>query len=189
MAPTSPPTECPADQLTQALEAIKHDDSRGLAILDDLLRTYDGDPRLHFLRGSLLASEQRYGEAHQAMRRAVEIAPGFAIARFQLGLLELTSGDAQTASTTWRPLLGLEPTNALRTFVVGLTHMARDEFQPAIEALREGIRQNHENPILNKDMLMVIDTIQSHLAKPAEEQEISSTHLLLQQYTTKSTKH
>ena len=82
---------------------------RGLAATDAALADYPADPRLLFLRGSLLAGLQRYDEARAAIAGAVELAPEFAIARFQLGFLQLTSGAAREAETTWAPLRRLRP--------------------------------------------------------------------------------
>jgi hypothetical protein len=49
----------------------------GLQSLDALIGDYPRDPRLHFLRGSLLAARQNYGEAREAMRLATALgAPG-----------------------------------------------------------------------------------------------------------------
>lgn len=182
--------ECPSELITEAIDAIKGDEAKGLVRVDMLLRDYSSDPRLHFLKGSVLAGLERYPEAHAAMRQAVTIAPGYAIARFQLGLLELTSGEAAAAQETWRPLQGLAPDDPLRIFAVGLDHLIRDDFEPAVSALQEGMRRNTENPVLNKDMQLIIDKIEEMRSKsPESDEPVSSTHWLLQQYTSKSTKH
>jgi tetratricopeptide (TPR) repeat protein len=92
---------CPAEEMGPALKAMERDNHDALLAIEDLLAAYRRDPRLHFLRGSVLASLKRYDEAMPAMQQAIEIAPDFAIARFQLGLLQLTSGLAAPALTTW----------------------------------------------------------------------------------------
>ncbi len=83
---------CPQDVLARTADAVKSDSARGLAAIDDALKRYPLDARLHFLRGSVLAGLERYDEARAAIGEALRIAPGFAIARFQLGFLELTCG-------------------------------------------------------------------------------------------------
>lgn len=181
--------ECPIDQLTQVLETAQADDSQGLAATDRLLQTYPRDARLHFLRGSLLAGLKRYDEARQAMGAAVEIAPAYAIARFQLGLLELTSGDAVASEATWAPLQTLPEDNSLRLFSSGLGYLIRDDWAPAIALLKEGIARNSENPALSRDMQMMIDEAQKKLDEQGQAAEpTSAAQLLLQQYG-KETKH
>ena len=188
--------ECPPELLSEALEAMRTDDVDGLRRLDALIERYGLDARLHFLRGSLLAGLKRYGEAHAAMARAVEVAPGYALARFQLGFLELTSGDSAAADATWRPLQDIDPDNPLGHLVRGLQHLARDEFEPAIAALSAGMARNADNPALNADMQLIIDELKAKLGgqgdqsgQGGEAEPTSSAQLLLQQQAAKPTKH
>jgi tetratricopeptide (TPR) repeat protein len=184
------PKQCPPDLLDELVIAAKASEETGLAEVESLLRTYPADSRLHFLEGSLLAGLRRYGEARQAMRKAVDLAPGLAVARFQLGFLELTSGDPAAAEATWRPLDGLPKDNALRLFAQGLGHLMRDEFQPAIEVLEWGIKRNVDNPPLNDDMRLIIAEIRLKLSEQARgEEPSSSAQMLLNQFSQKPTKH
>src|SRR5688572_1525981 len=81
------------------------DDDGGMKALDRLLADHPEDPRLHFMKGSLLAGTGRAIEAHAAMSRAVELAPEYSLARYQLGFFELTSGEPARALSTWGPIL------------------------------------------------------------------------------------
>jgi len=181
---------CPAERLTQALQQVGQDTGAGLAQVEALLADYPRDPQLHFLRGSLLAGLQRHGEAAEAMGRAVEIAPQFTVARFQLGLLHLTSGDAAAAEAVWGPLQDLPPEHPLFLFVEGLRCLARDEFAASVDLLQRGIAHNTENAAINRDMQMVIDAVSaSHLPDGADAAATSPAHLLLQQYRAKPTRH
>ena len=185
-----PLDECPAAELAAAVDALKNDTDRGLERVEELLDTYGRDARLHFLRGSVLAGMGRFGEAHQAMRAAVDIAPDYAVARFQLGFLEFTSGDAAAATATWQRLQQRQPDDALRLFALGLQSLARDEFAQAVATLELGITRNTENPAMSRDMQLIIDTAREKLGEvsPADE-PTSSAHLLLQQSAAKATKH
>ncbi|WP_420606059.1 tetratricopeptide repeat protein [Novosphingopyxis sp.] len=146
------------DQELAALSAaVARPDADDLALVDGALRAHPDDPRLHFLYASLCAAHGRSVQAHGSFMRALEIAPDFAVARFQTGLFELTSGEASEALATWGPLLRLPEENYFRQFVEGLTHMIRDEFGPAIARFRRGIALNIENPPLNDDMNMLIE--------------------------------
>lgn len=181
---------CPPERLTELVKIVGDDDDRGLIQIELLLVDFPADPRIHFLRGSVLAGRQLYAEGREAMAKAVEIAPGYEIARFQLGFLELTSGDPGAATATWAPLHDLEPDHYLRRFVTGLEHLARDEFPEAISALRDGIARNPENPLMSTDMQRIIEEVEAKLGdQEAKEEPVSSAHLLLQQYAAKPTRH
>lgn len=174
------------DALLQSLLAKAADDSTdGVLAIDRALNDHPIDPRLHFLKGSLLIGLKRFIEAHDALSRAIEIAPDFALARFQLGFFELTSGEAATALETWRPLHGLPGGTWLLRFVQGLEHLIADRFEACIAALQEGIAANTENLPLNNDMELIIQKCRALLAEehdaesPAVDAEVSATSLLL----------
>ncbi len=190
MSDETSPTECPPDLLTEAVDLLASDEARGRPRINQLLQTYPRDARLHFLQGSLLAGEQSFGEALIAMARAVEIAPGFTVARFQLGFLQLTSGLADAALATWAPLEALPADEPLRIFAQGLGHLIRDEFGQTIETLEKGIRLNTANPPLNRDMQLIIDQSKVLLAGGAAGPDtVTASHLLLRQYVASDTKH
>jgi tetratricopeptide (TPR) repeat protein len=154
-------TMCPDDELQDLMSAMQSDDRDELAKADRLILAYGEDARLHFLRGSMLAGIGRPIEALSSLRRAVELAPDFAIARYQLGFFQLTSGEAADALSTWGPIALLHDGHYLRFFVGGLTHLIRDEFDEAIARLEEGITANDENPALNGDIRLIIDQVRA----------------------------
>jgi tetratricopeptide (TPR) repeat protein len=175
---------CGDDELQELMAAIASDDSDEIAQIDRALARYPDDPRLHFLRGSVLAGIGRPIEALASLKAAVALAPGFDIARFQLGFFQLTSGEAADALGTWGPLALLPDGHYLRLFVTGLTHLIRDEFAETIATLTAGIAANQENPPLNRDMQLIIDKVRDIPAPGSEEGEetISATSLLLGQF-------
>ena len=181
---------CADDELQALVAAIEDDSGAELAEVDRLIRDYPDDGRLHFLRGSILASIGRPIEAMPALRRAVELAPDLAIARFQLGFFQLTSGEAANALGSWGPLALLPEDHYLRKFVAGLTHLIRDEFAEAELHLGQGIAANAENPPLNRDMQLLLDQIRVMLAAPADSQRAgdttSATSFLLDQLANRS---
>ena len=186
---SSAPEFCPENSLERAAKAAEDDASRGLAAAEELLARYDADPRLHFLKGSLLASLRRYGDAIVAIAEAVRLAPEFHIARFQLGFLQFTSGAVEAAATAWSPLAQLPDNHALRHFAQGLQHLARDEFEQTALLLRRGIAENHENPALNGDMQLILDRLPTPTDQSVSDAASSQTHWLLQQSASRQTKH
>jgi Flp pilus assembly protein TadD len=183
---------CPGGELDALVAQLRHDDDGGLAKLCSLLSSWPLDPRLHFLQGSVLAGLQRYDEGRRAMARAVEIAPDYALARFQLGFLDLTSGRALDAVAVWTPLVNLPEDEPLRLLAEGLMNLASDRFSEARRLLARGMELNTAIPLINADMQLILDQIAdlpdaeppSSDAPPppiSEETPTSAVGLLLQQ--------
>jgi len=180
----------PDDLLQPVLGKIQQDSEQALIGLDDLIQIYGNDARLHFLRGSVLAGLEHYGQARTAMQTAVDMAPDYALARFQLGLLELSSGDPVAAQSTWGPLSALPLDNPLRLFAEGLRKLITGAYAEAIALLEEGIALNTELPPMNRDMILMIQQMREKLdAEAAVGNVESDTHFLLRQYSFKDTKH
>ena len=187
------PKLCDDQTLQELVNAIQSGANDEIERADRLLVEYPEDGRLHFLRGSLLAGIGRSIEALSALRKAVELAPDMAIARFQLGFFLLTSGDAAEALSVWGPLALLPEGHYLRYFVGGLTHLIRDEFADSVRMLEEGIAANQENPALNGDMGLIIEQVGKLRAEPqgatGEGEEVSATSMLLGQFAPSRTRH
>lgn len=174
---------CDEAALQDLLTAMRSAPNDQVERIDQLLTQFPEDARLHFLRGSTLAGVGRYIEAHQSLNRAVQLAPDFAIARFQLGFFQLTSGETANALDTWGRLDGLPEGHYLRKFVDGLRCLIRDEFAGVIQNLSEGIVLNTENPPLNNDMQLIIDRCRPLAAQARDGGEPGSeTALILQQF-------
>jgi tetratricopeptide (TPR) repeat protein len=186
MATQTNPGHCPDERMKSLLAAMK---GKGDADLNDALRAYPDDPRLHFLKGSMLAGRQDYAGARAEMRRALELAPGYAIARFQLGLLLLTCGEAVPAQEVLGPLQSLPPDNFLRLFASGLHSLIRDDFTDAANLLRQGMARNQEIPAMNRDMQLIIDELRGKLDEGIGGKPASSVDMLLQQAALKASKH
>lgn len=187
------PKLCDDHTLQELVNAIQSGAKDEIEQADRLLVEYPEDGRLHFLRGSLLAGIGRSIEALSALRKAVELVPDMAIARFQLGFFLLTSGDAAEALSVWGPLALLPDGHYLRYFVGGLTHLIRDEFADAVSMLEEGIAANQENPALNGDMGLIIEQVGKLRADArgvtVEGEEMSATSMLLGQFAPNRTRH
>ncbi|NJM51317.1 MAG: hypothetical protein HC843_10995 [Sphingomonadales bacterium] len=201
MSDNGNPLLCPDDELSKILELVGHDDDGGLKSIDDSLRRFALDPRLHFLRGSLLAGLQRYDEGRTAMARAIEIHPDYALARFQLGFLDFTSGRLVEAIGVWTLLFDLPDDEPLKLFAQGLINLSQDKFGECKKLLEKGISLNIANPVMNNDMQLILDEIvdlkdvQSEIEEQGartesrtvveEDQAVSATSLLLKQFAVK----
>lgn len=204
-----------SELLALALEASRRDDAgHALAYLKEASIRADASPQALFMLGSEYAQLGMMDEAKASMERAVEVGPQLAIARFQLGMLHVTSGDVDAARAAWAPLSMLaadHPQAYLETFHRGMLHLVVDEFDAAIAALNAGLAKNRENEALNNDMRRVIDAIE-HLpgrspepsapetAQPradtpalapaaAEEADVEPSHLFITAYTHRGKPH
>lgn len=167
---------CPDDELNGLLAEV----TSGAADLSSSLERYPADPRLHFLHASLLAGNRDYPAARAAMAHALELAPGFEIARFQLGFLEFTSGEPGPAAATWGPLGELSPDHPLRLFSEGLMRLTADDVPGAVALLRRGMALNEANPPLNRDMQLLVSALTEGDDPGAEP--TSETDLLMRQF-------
>jgi tetratricopeptide (TPR) repeat protein len=183
-------TLCDAETLKALVAGMTEAPGDQIPRLAELIGAFPEDARLHFLLGSALAGEGRHIEAHASLSRAVALAPDFAIARFQLGLFELTSGEAANALQTWGRLDLLPDGHYLRKLVDGLRALIRDDFDGAIEGLRQGIALNQENPPLNRDMQMLIDKCLEVIASSDDDSTAGSeTALILSQFSDRRRPH
>jgi len=184
---------CDDATLQAIVDAMNADDVAAAQQLDNALSQFPNDPRLHFMRGSILVGEGQHIEAHTSLSRAVELAPDFGIARFQLGFFQLTSGEAEAAVHTLAPLDTQFPSDHyLRLFADGLRHLMADQFQEAVQCLEAGILRNQENLPLNRDMGLIIDEcrpIIDGLKSAGETANVSETSMVLNQFARNGAHH
>lgn len=137
----------------------------------------------HFLIGSEHASAGDFDAAELAFACAVLLAPDFAIARYQLGLLQFSTRRAPLALLTWQPLLALPDNDALPHFVRGFRALAEDDFSDSLAHFRRGLACEPANPALCSDVLQLVDAVEK-LERPrgsAPEEPVAG-HILLSTY-------
>jgi Flp pilus assembly protein TadD len=115
----------------------------------------------HFLIAAELAQMGRMDEAEAAYANAVLLAPALDMARYQLGLVQFTSGRPALALVTWGPLFQLPPTSALQRAVHAFAALAQDDFDRAVACFREAMVLNLDNAPFNRDMQMMIERIEA----------------------------
>jgi tetratricopeptide (TPR) repeat protein len=171
--------------LSAAIQASERGDSeRAIALLEQL-HSRTPDARAAYLLGAEHAQTGAYEAAEAYWREAVRLDSGLSTAWLQLGLLLLTQGRVDDSMTALRSLELLPDADALRSFAHGLQHLARDEFQACLVALRSGMANNTANPALNGDMQRIVDRVQEHLASAQAQAQAADTatgHLFLSAY-------
>ncbi|HJT42297.1 MAG TPA: hypothetical protein VJ750_02235 [Rhizomicrobium sp.] len=181
MEQRSTQSQCSDGRILALMESIRSNAQQGMRDVEAILEEYPKDARLHFLKGSLLAGEQDYSAARVCMRRAVDLAPDYHVARFQLGFLLLTSGEPYAAQEAWGPLYSLPSDHYLHIFVRGLCHLIRDEFSDTVKLLEKGVTLNTENPPMNKDMQLIVEHVKQLDQGGKSDGDVSSVDFLLRQ--------
>jgi tetratricopeptide (TPR) repeat protein len=143
-----------------ALQATNRLDS-GTAIeyLKRLLSLDPEHPEALYLLGAQEAQIGLFSRALEHMSRAVTLRPGMEIARFQLGWLQMNSGDTPSAEQTWLPLDALGEEHPFVLFKKGLLHLGRGETAQSLRCLEQGIAANTMNAPLNTDMATLVEHV------------------------------
>ena len=166
------------DQTDQAIGFLK----RAIEVAPD-------HAKAHYLLGAEHAQIGMFERAIDDMRRAVALDRELDAARFQLGLLLLTSRQPQSAEETWSELDRLGPDHPYVLFKTGLLHLARDEFNECLQCLRAGIAVNDANAPLNADMQKIVAQVDALLAQQTAGTQADASddkaegHLFLDAYT------
>lgn len=139
----------------------------------------------HFLRATNFAHAGNYELAEACYTACLTRAPDFAIARFQLGLMQVTGGRAALGQATWELLLTLPDDDYLKLFAQGFMLLLADQWGPARAAIERGIARNTANAPLNDDMRGVLERMAvARAGADAAEAETSASgaHFLLGAY-------
>lgn len=138
----------------------------------------------HFLAAAEHAAAGDVEAAEAAFANAVLLAPEFALARYQLGLLQFSTGRAAVALLTWAPLLALERGIALGHFAQGFAALARERLEESLEHFGEGLACQDANPAVAGDVRQVVQAVEGLLAAGRQEDAPEDTvqHVLLSAY-------
>ncbi len=123
-----------------------------------------------FLLASEFAALGELDKAEAAFAKAVLLAPHMPVIRYQLGLLQFSSGRAALALLTWQPLLDLPDAQpqaqALAGFVRGYAALAQDDLALALSHFQAGLAHDVGNPALAGDVRKVIERVQALIKAP-----------------------
>jgi tetratricopeptide (TPR) repeat protein len=155
----SPDTE---ELLHLSLDAINNDrHPEAISLLKTLL---EREPN-HVFGTYLLAAEHAQigmmDRAEAGFRRTVELAPDFAMGRFQLGQLYLTQARSAEAKAVLAPLASLPVDQALAGYTKGLIAAADEDVAGAIAHIQAGLGCAQEIPALEADMRRVVANLQA----------------------------
>ena len=167
----------------------RNESDRAIDLLKQAIEIDPNEARAHYMLGAEHAQIGLFDRAIADMSRAVEIDGELDAARFQLGLLQLTSRQPQLAEQTWQPLDRLGDDHFYVLFKSGLLALARDDFAVTLNLLRRGQAANTVNEPLNRDMQRIVAQVEQLTgaatapAAPASTSAEESGHVLLNAYT------
>jgi tetratricopeptide (TPR) repeat protein len=145
-------------RLAENLEAAGHF-AEAASVLAPLAAARSDDDLAHMTLGKVLAQMGRLGEAEQALRRAVQLAPHKVQTHYYLGLVLLQEGERlrreeggktrgdellQEAVSSERRALAIKPDYGFAHMALGLALKQLGQRAEAVDALRQAVRCNPE---------------------------------------------
>ncbi|MGG6463278.1 tetratricopeptide repeat protein [Solilutibacter silvestris] len=153
--------------LRLSLDAMSSDrDADAMMMLKTLLEREPGDANGQYLLAALHAQIGMMDRAEEGFRKAVALAPGMVMARFQLGQLLLVKGDNGSARDILEPLTGQQ--DSIGAYARGLFAIAGDDVDGAIRYLGDGLALPQAVPALQRDM----DNLRARLAESLQQAEV-----------------
>jgi tetratricopeptide (TPR) repeat protein len=143
-----------------------------LADLEEAVRAQPLNADLRHLLAAEYAQHGQYERAVGEFREVLALNPDAHVARFQLGLLELTRGEVSRAIEVLAPLEALPAGAALKSFKRGLEALIRDEFDLCARLLGEGIQANTQNVALNEDMRTLLARLPTRPGSQQPDSEV-----------------
>ncbi|MGN6580432.1 MAG: hypothetical protein ACTHJ1_10685 [Bordetella sp.] len=172
------------DAYLHAAEAGDHEGA--LKALFEQIDSFPHVATLHWLAGAEHAQLGSFDAAEASMIRSLNLDPGLHVARFQLGLMQYSSGRPATAMETWAALEKLDEQHYLVFFKRGFAALAIDDFDGAMLLFSRGIEKNTENATLNRDIRMIAEEIERRRRNgtPSEQsaEDATSIDYLLASY-------
>jgi tetratricopeptide (TPR) repeat protein len=160
------------------------DSNTALSLLEQAMALEKASAAACFLFASEHASLGNFEKAEESFANTVLLAPQWHIARYQLGLLQFSSGRAAAALVTWAPLFDLDASNCFVHFVRGFGSLAQDQFAQATAHFRAGLALPVENAALAGDIEKVLARIEHLTTGPVAQtaEPSAAAHILVANY-------
>lgn len=173
--------------LLEGLAASRAGDASGaLALFSSAAADAPAEPLPHFLGASEQAAAGNLALAEAGFARALLLAPAWALARYQLGLVQFAGGHPERALLTWAPLVAGNEPAYLSDFVHGFAALAADDMYAARRYFEAGLSRNLELEAINDDVRRVLGAIEGlpPLAESSPHASDAPAHVLVKNYQT-----
>jgi tetratricopeptide (TPR) repeat protein len=147
----------------QASKTGQHENA--VLLLKRLVAQEPENSRALYLLGAEHAQIGLYDRAKEEIGKAINLDPGMHAARFQLGLLFISSGEVTSGLEALAPLSLVPENEPFYSFAKGLEFLVRDEFPECRDALERGISANKTNESLNDDMRRILEAIKDKISE------------------------
>ena len=131
---------CVATAVVVALAAVPPNLGKAIEEQRRLVTERPQDPAVYNDLGNLLVLASRPGEAEDAYRKAVELAPERVSALFNLAMLQQQSGELREALRLYRRVLELQPKHAWAWYQIGSLYEHWGQEGRAVEAYADAFR-------------------------------------------------
>lgn len=187
-------TSTPADYMPALLARLQHTaPEESFALLYAAAEQHPRDPRPVLLLAAELVHAREIDRAEAAYLVALQRAPDWPIARFQLGLLQFTCARPAAALATWAPLERLAQDDPLRLFKAGIQALLEGRTDEARRLVADGLARNTVNAPLNRDMQLLLERVDelaaasrgAARAAPIDAPSPEGGHLFMNAYRTR----
>jgi tetratricopeptide (TPR) repeat protein len=142
-------SRAPEPALLEAARALSQNDFRtAQPIIAAHLESYPNDVFALRMLSEAHARADRSDLAEQALRRCLEIAPGFTLARHNLGQLLNGCGRYEESLAEAQELIRRDPENKGSQRLLAATHVNRGEFDSAMAIYERHLRDNPRQPTI-----------------------------------------
>ena len=117
----------------------------------------------HLLMGSEYASTGKFDEAETALANAVLLDEELHIARYQLGLLQFSSGRPAAALVTWAPICDRSIAQGLPDLVRGFAALAGGHIEEAKTMFSTGLARPDVNAAVAGDVRKILGGLDSSM--------------------------
>ena len=121
------------------------------------------DARIHYVLGSLYNQIGLIERAEKHLQHATVFDPNMENARFELGWLYWSAGQADPAAETWKAFDKHGKEHPLFLFKTGLLHLAKNEYVECEKNLRAGLSVNGGNVPYGAEMAQLHKQVSTYL--------------------------
>jgi tetratricopeptide (TPR) repeat protein len=114
-------------------------------LLNQLVREYPNEPGVHYLRG-IFYVDRDPATAMKEFAAEAKVSPSNAMARVQIAILHLRTGEPEKALAPAREAVELEPTNLLCHLALGRALLGTGKISPATQEFEIAVKLNPAYP-------------------------------------------
>lgn len=144
-----PDYQAASDNLKTALAAYAKN-KNAVANMENLLKSYPGDPTLQYLLGNLYKSAGEFDKAIKQYENALAQQSRFAGAMYQLAMIHATRKDYNKALFLLNKIIEIEPENLSAYYNITAIYAIQNKRKESIQWLKKAVKKGFKNWTLLK---------------------------------------